>query len=66
MTSPAEILISSDSIRLIYPPLSMDTGTLMRYVGRCELECYLFEGQLVRDILRAEKAVREIRERKWL
>jgi hypothetical protein len=66
MKSPSEILVGPDSIRLIYPALNMETGILMRYVGLCEQECYPFDGQFVKDVLRAEKSVREMRERTWL
>jgi hypothetical protein len=66
MKPPVEILIGPDSILLIHPPLDMNTGTLMQGVGRCERQCYPFDGQLVQDKLGAEKTVREMRERKWL
>ena len=66
MKPPVEILIGPDSILLIHPPLDMKPGTLMQTVGRCERECFRFDGQLVQDKLEAEKAVREMRERKWL
>lgn len=66
MKSPSEILVSPDSILLIYPALNMEPGILTRYVERCERECYPFDGEVVQDLLRAEKTVREIRESKWL
>jgi hypothetical protein len=65
MRPPDEILIGSDSILLIFPVL-MKTEALMQTVRLCEREYYPFDGQLVQDRLRAEKAVREMRERKWL
>jgi hypothetical protein len=66
MKPPFEILIGPDSILLIRPPSDMKIGTLMQGVGRCDRECYLSDGQLVQDKIAAEKAVREIRERRWL
>jgi hypothetical protein len=66
MKPPDSILIGPDSILLIFPPLEMETGILMESVGRCGREWYPFDGQLVQDKLRAEKAVRDMRERKWL
>jgi hypothetical protein len=66
MKPPVEILIGLDSILLIHPPIEIDTRTLMQGVGRCERECYPFDGQLGQDRLGAEKTVREMRERKWL
>jgi hypothetical protein len=66
MKPPVEILIGPYSFLLIHPQLDMKTATFMQGIGRCERECYPFDGQLVQDKIRAEKAVRQMRERKWL